>query len=336
MSNKFLEGKVAIVTGSGQGVGRAIAMKLAENGAKVITNNRKPGKNNATEMLTKEAIASMTAEEIAEMNRKYDEVGGDAQTTANSIKGLGGEATPFFCDISDFAATKELVEFAVKTYGAVDIIANIAGAFGFGSVTEVSEEMWDRVTGVKPKGYFNVIHHAAPYMIEKKWGRIINTTSRAFLGDWILHPEYCAANAGVIGLTRAVAIELFPHNITCNAFEPFARTRAAVDLEAGANAKAGNHVVMPGLKLPSFDFTPPPEGVAPFVCYLASDKAANISGSVFSLAGNSIGMYSTSDIQANISKVPFSELWTQEELEFAVPFNLMRGYKSLADPSNAH
>ncbi|MDR3277225.1 MAG: SDR family NAD(P)-dependent oxidoreductase [Oscillospiraceae bacterium] len=332
--SKFLEGKVALVTGSGQGVGRAIALGLAAAGAKVVTNNRAPGRN-ATEMLTPAAIAALTQEELDLMNKRYDEVGGDAETTANTIKGLGGSATPFFADIADFDKSKELVDFAVKTYGKLDIIANIAGGFGFGSVTEISEEMWNRVTGVKPKGYFNVIHHAAPYMIERKYGRIINTTSRAFLGDWILHPEYCAANAGVVGLTRAVAIELFSHNITCNAFEPFARTRASIDLEVGANSKAGNQVLMPGLQIPSFDFSPPPDGIAPFICYLASDKAAHISGSIFSLAGNSIGVYSTSEIKANITKYA-KELWTQEELEFAVPMNLLRGYTSIADPANAH
>jgi 3-oxoacyl-[acyl-carrier protein] reductase len=309
-------------------------MGLAAAGAKVVTNNRKPGKN-ATDILTKEAIASLSAAEIENMNKRYDEMGGDAQTTAQSINALGGEATPFFCDIADFDKSKELVEFAVETYGSIDIIANIAGAFGFGSITEITEEVWDRVTGVKPKGYFNVIHHAVPYMIEKKWGRIINTTSRAFLGDWILHPEYCAANAGVVGLTRAVAIELFPHGITCNAFEPFARTRASVDLEAGSSTKAGNQVAMPGLALPAIDATPLPDGIAPFVCYLASDKAAAISGSVFSLAGNSIGLYSTSEIKANITKYS-DEFWTQEDLEQAVPFGLLAGYKSLADPGNLH
>lgn len=332
---KLLEGKVAIVTGSGQGVGRAIAMGLAEQGAIVITNNRKKGQT-PTKQLTAEQVASMTEAEREEMKKRIADFAGDAETTADTINALGGTAKPFFGDIGNFDTAKDIVEFAVKEFGHIDIIANVAGAFGFGSVTKITEETWDRVNTVKPKGYFNIIHFAAPYMMEQKWGRIINCTSRAFLGDWILHPEYCAANAGVVGLTRAVAIELWPYNITCNAFEPFARTRAGAELDAAANSvRNGDMLIMPGAPVPAFDFMPLPDNVTPFINYLCSDDAANISGSVFSLAGNSIGMYSESIIKSNITK--FSpEKWTHEELKMAVPMNLMRGYVSLADPSNKH
>ena len=332
---KLLEGKVAIVTGSGQGVGRAIALALAEEGATVVTNNRKKGKTE-TKQLTAEQIASMTEEERAEMRRRQDEMAGDAETTANTINERGGKAKHFFADISDFGAAEELVKFTAKEFGKIDIVCNIAGAFGFGSVTQITEETWDRVNGVKPKGYFNVIHFAAPYMMEQKWGRIINATSRAFLGDWILHPEYCAANAGVVGLTRAVAIEMWPYNITCNAFEPFARTRAGAELDAAKNSvRNGDKLIMEGAPVPSFDFMPLPDHITPFINYLCSDEAANISGSVFSLAANSIGMYSTSTMQSTMTKYS-PEKWTQEELKMAVPMNLMRGYVSLADPSNKH
>lgn len=332
---KFLEGKVAIVTGSGQGVGRAVAMGLAEAGATVITNNRKKG-SMETKQLTSEQVASMTEAEREQMKKRMENEFGDAETTANAIVSLGGKAKPFFGDISDFDTSKELVEFAVKEFGHIDILANIAGCFGFGSVTKITEETWDRVTGVKPKGYFNMIHHAAPYMMEQKWGRIINTTSRAFLGDWILHPEYCAANAGVVGLTRAVAIELFPYNITCNAFEPFARTRAGAELDAAAfSVKNGDKLMMPGTPIPTYDHMPAPDGVAPFINYLCSEDASNISGSVFSLAGNYIGMYSEPIMKTSMTKYS-PEHWTQEELRMAVPMSLMRGYTSLADPANRH
>lgn len=333
--SKILEGKVAVVTGSGQGIGRAIAMAMAAEGAMVVTNNRKKGKNDSKQ-ISAEAMASMTEEEREALRKKTDEVAGDAETTANTINSLGGKAVPFFGDISKFDVAKELIETAVKSFGSVDIVANVAGAFGFGSICNLTEETWDRVNSVKPKGYFNTIHFAAPYMMEKKWGRIINCTSRAFLGDWILHPEYCAANAGVVGLTRAVAIELFPYNITCNAFDPFARTRAGAELEAVAfNVKDGEKRLMPDTPIPPYEMMPLPEGLTPFINYLCTDEAEKISGSVFSLAGNSIGIYSEPTIKSNITKYA-PENWTHEELKMAVPMNLTRGYVSLADPSNRH
>lgn len=331
---KVLEGKVAIVTGSGQGVGRALALKFASEGACVITNNRGKGQTE-TKQLTPEEIATLSPEESKKVADRYAMLAGNAETTANQIIAEGGKAAPFYCDIGNHEAAKELVEFAVKTYGKVDIVANVAGAFGFGSICDIDEETWDRVTTVKPKGYYNVIHFAAPYMMEQKWGRIINCTSRAWLGDWILHPEYCTANAGVVGLTRAVAIELFPYNITCNAFSPFAATRASIDLEASNLVKSDRKKAMAGLPNFTYEQTPAPETIAPFLTYLCTDKASQVSGSVFSIVGNSIARYSEPVEIAKITKFS-SELWTQEELEQAAPRGLFGGYTSLADPGNVH
>ena len=287
-----------------------------------------------TKQLTPEEIATLSEADRKAVAEKYARLSGNAETTANQIIAEGGKAYPFFGDIGNFDTAKDIVAFTLEKCGKVDIVANVAGAFGFGSVTEISEETWDRVNTVKPKGYFNIIHFAAPYMMEQKWGRIINCTSRAFLGDWILHPEYCAANAGVVGLTRAVAIELYPYNITCNAFSPFAATRASVDLEAANLVKSDRKKAMSGLPNFTFEQTPPPEAITPFLTYLCTDAAAKVSGSVFSLAGNSIALYSEPVEQKSISK--FSpEFWTQEELEMASR-SLFAGYKSLAEPDNVH
>ncbi len=126
---------------------------------------------------------------------------------------------------------ERLIQTAIDSFGRIDILVNVAGAFGFSPIEKMSEELWDKVTLVKPKGYFNTMRHAVPHMIKQKWGRIINCTSRAFLGDVIKHTEYCAANAGVVGLTKAVAIELHKYGITCNAFSPWALTRASYELD---------------------------------------------------------------------------------------------------------
>lgn len=326
---KLLEGKVAIVTGSGQGIGRAVALKLAAEGAKVVTNNRTP-KRTSNKQISDEQYASLSEEKKEYLQKYYDEMNGTAETTAAQIIKDGGEASPCYADISKFDEAKGLVEHAVKTYGKVDIVCNIAGAFGFGSICDITEETWDRVVNTKMKGYFNVMHFAAPYMMEQKWGRFINCTSRAFMGDIILHPEYCAANAGVVGLTRAVAIELWPYGITCNAFSPFARTRASVDLDAAMSLKDGSRLFTDSFRGPSIEMSPLPDGMTPFLTWLCTDAASKVSGSVFSLAANSIALHREPTTSNTVIKFS-SDYWTNDELNRQLPMGLFNGYKSIAD-----
>jgi 3-oxoacyl-[acyl-carrier protein] reductase len=328
----ILKDKVAVVTGSGQGIGRAIALGLAAEGAKVVTNNR--AQNSKTRaLLADEQLAALPEDKRRWYQKAADEMSGDAGTTAQLIKDRGGEATPFYGDIAIFDVAEQLIQRAVDTYGGVDILVNVAGAFGFGTIDTMSEELWDKVTRVKPKGYFNTIRHAAPYMMKKKWGRIINCTSKAWLGDVIKHAEYCAANAGVVGLTKAVAIELYSHGITCNAFSPFAKTRASYELDAyemAVEEKDSPFVKKMPFGGPMVDITPEPEFVAPFVCYLATDAAKNISGSVFTLGGNTVSMYSEPVHSHNLTKYD-DKPWTLEELMQQVPRGLFMGYHSIAE-----
>lgn len=325
----LLKGKVAVVTGSGQGIGRAIAIHMAKEGAKVVTNNRRRG-STGNAILNESIINSLNEEKRKWFQKQMEESSGDAETTAQIIKDSGGEALPFFGDISDFKTAAKLIQTTVDHFGKIDILVNVAGTFGFSPIWEISEETWDRVTLTKPKGYFNTIRHAVPHMMKQRWGRILNCTSRAFLGDVLKHAEYCTANAGVVGLTKAVAIELYPYGITCNAFSPFARTRAAVELTT--YDMAVNEEDSPWIdRRFSFplDQTPSPDHVAPFVTYLASDEAAQISGSIFSIGGNSIGLYSEPEIAKNLIK--FGEPWTIEELIQQVPRGLLMGYRSIAE-----
>ena len=332
MSN-ILKGKVAVVTGSGQGIGRAIAIGLAQEGAKVVTNNRQP-KSTGHAILTDAQLAALDKKKRDQFQKETEAISGDAETTAQAIREAGGEAVACFGNITDFYAAEKLIQTAVKSFGKIDILVNVAGAFGFSPLEKMTEELWDKVTTIKPKGYFNTIRHAVPYMMKQKWGRILNCTSRAFLGDVIKHAEYCAANAGVVGLTKAVAIEMREYGITSNAFSPFAKTRADYELRTYADVVDAADTPWIGRRpsggsRPVF-VTPTPDYIAPFICYLCSDAAAHVSGSVFSLGGNNIGLYSDPIIARSLTKFEAGP-WTQEELAQQVQRGLFSGYKSPAE-----
>jgi 3-oxoacyl-[acyl-carrier protein] reductase len=327
-----LKGRVAVVTGSGQGIGRAIAIGLAKEGAKIVTNNRKKG-STGSQMLTDAQIKKLDKKKKEWFEKETAAINGDAETTAQTIKEMGGEAVPFFGDIADFATAEKLIDTAIKSFGKIDILVNVAGGFGFSPIEKMTEELWDKVTRIKPKGYFNTMRHAIPHMIKQKSGRIINATSRAWLGDVIKHAEYCAANAGVVGLTKAAAIELHKYGITCNCFSPFAKTRAAFELGAYPLTVSKEDIPFVfdnmGFGENMANIAPGPEYVAPFVCYLASDAAANISGSIFTLGGNTISMYSEPIHSNNLTKYD-NKPWTMEELMQQAPRGLLMGYKNPA------
>jgi 3-oxoacyl-[acyl-carrier protein] reductase len=325
----YLQGKVAVVTGSGQGVGRAIAKALAAEGAKVITNNRNPIKKgeNRAGMLDEEKIARLVPEMQEWVRSEYEAFAGDAETTAEAIRAAGGEATACFGDISDFDEAKRIIDTAVETYGSVDILINVAGAFGFSPIDKMTRELWDKVNSVKPTGYFNMIRHAVPYMKKNNWGRIINCTSPAFMGGDIRQAEYCTANAGVLGLTWALATELAPDGITSNAFAPVAKTRASIDMEVFDKTVAKDETsTISGTPIMKYDDTPLPDLSAPFFSYLSSDEAANVTGTVFLCAGNFIARWSNPEIVANMFD---KDGWTVEKIVEKAPTTLFKDYKNI-------
>ena len=326
---EVLKGKVAVVTGSGQGIGRGIALGLAKEGAKVVTNNRQPGSTGFA-ILTESILSALGNEQRESVIKQVEEISGDAETTAQMIKETGGEAVPFFGDVSKFEVAGKLIQTAVDNFGKIDILVNVAGTFRFSAIWEMTEETWDYVNNVKPKSYFNCIRHAVPFMMEQKWGRILNCTSQAWAGDRLRHAEYATANAAVVGLTRAVASELYSYGITCNAFAPFARTRASYELDAYAMAMGAEKTFvssMPGRSPgPMASVTPSADDIGPFIAYLASDAAANVSGTVFNIGGSGVGIFADAEVIKSITK--YGGSWTVEELMQQVPRGLLAGYRS--------
>jgi 3-oxoacyl-[acyl-carrier protein] reductase len=324
-----LKGKVAVVTGSGQGIGRAIAVAFAKEGAKVVTNNRKPNSTTPGDLLGEYNLDSLNKEDRQKLLKECAELNGDAESTAKAIKEAGGEAIPFYGDVGDFKVAGKLIQTAVDNFGSVDILVNNAGTFRYGNIWDMSEETWDAVSGNKPKSYFNTIRHATPYMMKQKWGRIINCSSPAFLGRTPFHCNYCTANAGVVALTEAVSRELYSYGITCNAFAPGAWTRATVTIIARYEKMAEDGKYIPPGRTEVYKKSPPAEELGPFITYLATDEATYITGSVFRVAGGHVGLYSTPQEIQTIDKKEGK--WTIDELVKVVPEELLKGYKNFAE-----
>jgi 3-oxoacyl-[acyl-carrier protein] reductase len=316
--------KVVLVTGSGQGIGRAVALAFAAEGAKVVTNNRKPGGTGLSQM-TDEQYKALTPEQKKKFDDSMAEISGDAESTAKTIIERGGQALPIYCDISKKSDVEKMVRQVVEKWGTVHILINVAGAFANGPITEITEEAWDRVTNIKPKGYFNVIQQVVPLMQKQHWGRIINTTSKAFMGDIIKFAQYCAANAGCVGLTQGAACELFGDGITVNAFAPWARTRASYE---GDYVMGGDTAIGGQRSFPPAEYTPEPDALAPFLQYLCTDDAKDITGTVFTLAGNQISMHQFPVVSKSINKYS-KDYWTVDELKFAAPHGLFAGYQNI-------
>ena len=241
----LLEGRVAVVTGSGRGIGRAIAVELAGQGAAVVVND---------------AGVSL------------DGQGGEDDPTVevlNEIESAGGQAVASYDDVSRFDSAESIIETAVSKFGKIDILVNNAGIVRDRSLVKMSEEEFDAVVGVHMKGTFNCTRHAAPHMKEQGFGRIINITSSAGLRGNFGQTNYAAAKAGIAGMTFVWAIELAKYGITANAFAPVGATRmtSAIVPEGGAD---------PGMD-PSLN--------APMIAFLASERAAHINGQVLGRRG---------------------------------------------------
>jgi len=325
---KKLEGKVAVVTGSGQGIGRGIALVLAREGAKVITNNRKPSAQ-------KEAVDLSILDEHAKA--KHAALSGDAEKTANEIIAMGGEAIPFYGDVSDYKTAGQLIQTAIDAWGRIDILINNAAGLGSGALKDISEADWDYQTIPKLKGSYNTMKHAIPHMIEQKFGRIINIASDAWTGIPGL-AAYSAGNAGLVGVSKAAAKELASYGVTVNTICPQADSPGHVLNFAIAKRKIeqlmGGIIQIDSEKMKEVEAAHgPAENMAPFLAYLATEEAAYISGAVFSVTGDArISLYTEPQEASRIKKNDGP--WSVEELIETVPQTLLKDYVSIVNSNN--
>jgi len=290
---KRLEGKVAIVTGAGRGIGRGESLALASEGAKLVVND-----------LGGAVDGSGTSTSPAD-------------GVVAEIKKLGGEAVANYDSVATMQGAQNIVKTAIDSFGKIDILVNNAGILRDRMLFNMSEEDWDLVLKVHLYGHFYTIRAASTFFRQQRYGRIINTSSVAGLNATTYgQANYGAAKEGVVGLTRKVARDMGRYGVTCNCIRPSAGTRLTISDEM---RKARPEAVA------RFEHIKP-EDIAPLVVWLASDDAANVNGRTFYIETGRIGLYSEPVLEKQLVKVGG---WTSDELFMFMPVAMT---KDLVNP----
>jgi len=286
----ILDGKVALITGAGRGLGREEALLFAKEGCNLVIND---------------------------LGASHDGTGAEtkvADEVAKECEALGVKAVGNYDSVTDFDAAKGMIDQAVEEFGKLDIVVNNAGILRDRMLVNMAEAEWDAVHAVHLKGTFNITRHATAYFRQickdnpkLKWpGRIINTASDAGLLGNIGQTNYGAAKAGIAAFTVIAAMEMKRGKYcTVNCIVPVARTRLTTD----ATPKMTD--VMNKLDESGFDVFNP-ANVAPMVAFLASDKGTKISGEVFRAVGDTLWVYQGWHTVAQIDND--GKRWTPEEI----------------------
>ena len=244
---KLFEGKVALITGAASGIGRASAQRLAAEGAEVM---------------------------LGDINKT------GLEETAKSIIDAGGKAEIHVFDVSDAEACRGCVNETIKTFGRLDVLCNIAGTVSLTSFEDISDEMWNRIVGINLSGVFFMCKAAIPHLLETK-GNIINMASTAGLVGQVYAAHYCATKAGVVMLSKSMAIEFAGRGVRVNAICP-----GAVKTPLTENIKFPENPDMNLLaRLAPLVEAAQPEEIATAVAYLASSEARFVTGAAFAIDG---------------------------------------------------
>ncbi|MDX2165883.1 MAG: SDR family NAD(P)-dependent oxidoreductase [Deltaproteobacteria bacterium] len=295
----MLDGRVAIVTGAGRGIGRAHAQRLAAYGARVIVNDTG----------------------VAPDGAATDET--PAEETVAAIRAAGGEAVAHCGDVSSLAVGEALVELALASWGRLDVVVNNAGIGRPRMLFNMSEAEWDDVVRVHLKGTFAISRAACRHWrgLAKRdgsaYGRLLNTSTGLLVAGGAGQSNYVAAKGGVSAFSEAAASEMAPYGVTVNAIMPAARTRLSA---AGWRMERASG---------AYDDTDP-RPIAELVCYLASPAAASISGQTFRVRGGSIALVDGWRFGAELQRNDRG--YTAAELADEIPRLVERGPKPAARP----
>ena len=268
----LLDGKVAVVTGGGTGIGRAVSLDLAAAGAKVVVNDY-----------------GVSVDGTDPSSEPANEV-------VDKIRSKGGKAVASPESVATMAGGRAVVDLALSEFGGLHIVVCCAGILRERMIFNMTEEEWDAVIAVHLKGHFTVMQPATRHMREKKAGSIITFTSTAGLEGSPGQPNYSAAKEGIVGLTRSTALAMARYGVRCNAISPTADTRMTQRLPGERRGLAT---------------ATPPEAIGPGATFLASDKAAHITGQIVGVRGTEVTIYSH---QAPLRTATRVEPWTPEDL----------------------
>ena len=305
-----LEGKVAIVTGAGRGIGRGEALLLAREGARVVVNDLGGGP------------AGGGADESP------------ADAVAAEIRDAGGEAVANYDSVATMEGGENIVRAALDAFGGLDILVNNAGILRDRMVFNMTEEEWDSVIDVHLKGHFSTTKHAGLVFRQQRSGRIVNTSSESGLGN-MGQANYAAAKEGIVGMTRTCALDLGRYGATVNAIRPRAGTRLTLSPEMeeararrqAARAARGEGDAAPAASpVDALD----PDLVAPLVVYLCTDAAADVNGRDFLVGGDEISLMSLPARERTIQR---EGGWTLDALERVFPRTLGAGLTNPATPA---
>src|SRR5215212_12252506 len=249
-----LQGKAAVVTGAGRGIGRAVALLLAQEGASVVVND--PGVGRGGEKTEERPADDVVAE----------------------IKQAGGKAVANYDSVADYLKAGLMINQCIEQFGKIDIVVNVAGNLRERMIWNMSEDDFDSVVTVHLKGHWNMCHHAVKYMRQEGFGRIVNFSSDAYKGS-VGQCNYSASKAGIIGLTRSIAKEAARYGITANAICPMADTRMTLTDAVKENRRRKFEAgLITQEQWDRYQIFRGPEYIAPMVGYLCLEKADYING----------------------------------------------------------
>jgi len=284
----ILKGKVAIVTGAGRGIGKAVATLMASEGARVLVNDYGVTPDGA-------GTAPPLADEVVK-----------------EIEQVGGQAVANYDTVATEEGGKNIVRTAVEQLGGLHVLVNNAGIVRDRMIFNLTGADWDDVIKVHLYGHFYCTRSASIIMRQQKYGRVVNISSGAGLGI-LGSSNYAAAKEGIIGFTRGIAHDLRRYNVTCNAVRPVALTRHFDEARRQAWLRQGMASAVGMIE------TSEPEDLAPFIVYLCSEEAAAITGRTFSMVGNTISLLCEPRPQMTVYK---NGRWTLDELRSIVPNSL--------------
>jgi len=300
-----LTGRTAVVTGAGRGIGRSVAILLAQEGANVVVND--PG--------------------VSVDGSGHDDAPAD-QVVAE-IKTAGGNAVANHDSVATAEGGENMVRQCVDAFGRIDILINVAGILRDRMIFNMAEEEWDDVINVHLKGHFNTIRPASALMRQQRYGRIVNFSSISGLRGNSGQANYGAAKAGIAGLTRVVARDLGRYGVTCNCIAPGAFTRMVAqvpDTTRTLRAARGMGQQASSAFRPT-DMTP--DHVAPMTVWLCTDDAWNVNGKIFHVGGGNISL---AHEEMPIRQITKDGRWTVEELTYLAPGQLLAGIPNPAPP----